>query len=444
MRRFVLLLTLLPLLGCDRPFVPVAEPSIRPTDPALFTLAQTADSLDVRLRVTSFRMVETVEVGGVPLAREARSDVWMTRLPLRRGLNTLPVRATDAGGVTGVDTLFAFRLDVATAPGPGSLPVARTGHTATPLPDGRVLVAGGAAAPDGPAAADAFVISADGASVSRLETGLQKARAGHTATLLPDGRVLVAGGRDPEGSRDLSDFVGSVEVFDPQTGAFSPLPVQGSPIVRARHTAFLRRVGTRLVLELLGGEGNLSFASTPRFGIRDDLRPFDVTADALVALSPGATTGQGNPIAPLAGHLTVRLADGAPENGDYLIAGAYFGTGGSDATNLLLRVRERSLNLDPAPAPLRPRQHAAAVPLGNDGIVLVTGGVTGAERTVVAEAEVYVRAARRYFTLPNSSLPAPAAGHALVRLRDGRICQIGGTGADGAARADVPCFTVRF
>ena len=83
-------------------------------------------------------------------------------------------------------------------------------HTATALPDGRVLVAGGftGATPtacDASAPADARCLSltaSDSAYVldpttgrfHRIDGGLLEARAGHTATSLPDGRVLLAGG----------------------------------------------------------------------------------------------------------------------------------------------------------------------------------------------------------------------------------------------------------
>jgi hypothetical protein len=43
-------------------------------------------------------------------------------------------------------------------------------------------------------------------------------RAAHTATLLPDGRVLIAGGFRKEGSREIS--ISSVEIYDPATNTF--------------------------------------------------------------------------------------------------------------------------------------------------------------------------------------------------------------------------------
>ena len=74
----------------------------------------------------------------------------------------------------------------------GSLATARVYHTATLLPNGKVLVAGGAdTRGDYVASAELY----DQASGTWTTTGsLNTARFAHTATLLPNGKVLVAGG----------------------------------------------------------------------------------------------------------------------------------------------------------------------------------------------------------------------------------------------------------
>ncbi len=70
---------------------------------------------------------------------------------------------------------------------------ARQAHTATLLPDGRVLVIGGGANTE---ALDSAEIGDPGSGTFSQTQPLTAARAWHTATLLPDGRVLVVGGGD--------------------------------------------------------------------------------------------------------------------------------------------------------------------------------------------------------------------------------------------------------
>src|SRR5437899_3667806 len=87
------------------------------------------------------------------------------------------------------------------------LSVPRRDHTATLLPNGTVLIAGGLDANNGVvASAEVYDPSTNGFS---SVGDMRAARVGHTVTLLSDGRALVAGGETGSGPAS------SIEVFDP-------------------------------------------------------------------------------------------------------------------------------------------------------------------------------------------------------------------------------------
>ena len=124
----------------------------------------------------------------------------------------------------------------------GKMNIARAGHTATLLADGKVLVVGGAnGSPDAIDAAELY----DPPSRSWTLTGrLNLARFADTATLLADGRVLVTGGFSHGG------FTNTAEVYDPAKGAWTRTGNMST--VRAGHSATLLQDGRVLVA---GGQG---------------------------------------------------------------------------------------------------------------------------------------------------------------------------------------------
>src|SRR5439155_1760760 len=119
----------------------------------------------------------------------------------------------------------------------GSLNTARFYHTATLLPNGKVLVAGGGQTDPYSASAELY----NPATGSWSPTGsFDTGRIFHTATLLANGKVLVAGGRDPR----LVELA-SADLYNPATGTWSATGSLNT--ARYDHTATLLLNGMVLV-----------------------------------------------------------------------------------------------------------------------------------------------------------------------------------------------------
>ena len=158
----------------------------------------------------------------------------------------------------------------------GTLAQPRGAHTATLLKDGRVLIAGGES-PSGSLATAELYDPASGTFGPIVP--MVQARAWQTATLLQDGRVLLVGGEDGSVVR------ASAELFNPATGKFAPAGYMVFP--RTRHAATLLADGRVLIT---GGEGNAGVRASaelydPATGSSprrfDDLRPGRATATLL-------------------------------------------------------------------------------------------------------------------------------------------------------------------
>ena len=151
--------------------------------------------------------------------------------------------------VTGVLLFAPPALSAGTWSATGSMVTPRFAQTATLLPNGKVLVAGGGdlALPN-PVLASAELY--DPVSGMWSATGsMVHPRQGHTATLLSNGKVLVAGGDDG------TNVLGSAELYDPATGTWSATGNLNT--VRISHTATLLPNGMdRKVLVAGGNDGS--------------------------------------------------------------------------------------------------------------------------------------------------------------------------------------------
>jgi hypothetical protein len=129
----------------------------------------------------------------------------------------------------------------------GNMSAIRTGHTATLLADGRVLIFGG----DVSGAPSAEIYDPAQGKFAPLPRPMSS-RSGHTATLLSSGKVLIAGGRNSSGNS------ATAEIFDPVTNSFRAVGSMAEP--RVNHTATVLPNGKVLVAG--GGVGSIAGSGT--------------------------------------------------------------------------------------------------------------------------------------------------------------------------------------
>ncbi|MDN3358542.1 kelch repeat-containing protein [Actinomadura sp. DC4] len=165
-------------------------------------------------------------------------------------------------GTDGRALTSAERFDPGTGTWTALAPMtdARSAHQAVLLDGGRLLVVGGVLATGGGTAAMAYCELYDPATRVWAPTGeLSTPRAGHQATLLPGGAVLVTGG-DTAGVQDdgtyRPDSLDTAERYHPDTGVWTP--AARMPGRRTRHRSVLLRTGRVLVA---GGTGGPAFAA---------------------------------------------------------------------------------------------------------------------------------------------------------------------------------------
>jgi hypothetical protein len=206
---------------------------------------------------------------------DERTGSFTTIAPMReRRARSLATRLRDGSVlITGGASCDGPRCSLPTAElfDPGSMrwsalpPMrhARIAHTATLLPDGRVLIAGGSDR-DGHVSASAELYDPVKRTFSET-SAMAVARYKHTAGLMADGRVLIAGGSD---DRDWQGTMSSTELFDAALGRFLPGPALNSKRFKLPATAVSLADGRVLIaggapaLELLDATGR-SFLPVP-------------------------------------------------------------------------------------------------------------------------------------------------------------------------------------
>lgn len=278
-----------------------------------------------------------------------------------------------------------------------SMSTARAGHTATLLPNGTVLVAGGqnCNCAGGPVGSTEVYDPATGWSPT---AGMSTPRVHHTATLLPNGRVLVAGGTI---DFTLDTITATAELYDPATNTWSPAASMSTP--RVGHTATLLTNGMVLVA---GGSNNLSTT-----GITASAELYDPVSNAWSSAGSMSTAR--------AAHSATALPSGA-----VLVAGG--GTNGNSPVATADLYDPVGSTWSSAASMSTPREGHTATLLLN-GMVLVTGGVFTVNNTgsiTTATAELYNPTTNIWASA--ASMSTPRENHTATLLQNGPLLVAGG------------------
>ncbi len=307
----------------------------------------------------------------------ARSNFTLTLLP--------DGRAVSMGGSTGMWTIDAHDTVQAYSPSTGTwswqapLPQPRYGHSATVLADGRVLVAGGHS---GNGTVTTAWLYAPATNTWTPTGSLNQARYLQSATLLKDGRVLLAGGGG----------VSSAELYDPATGTFSLTGALGSS--RFGHVA-VRLVDGRVLLA--GGYGSNPLATAELYD------PATGTFQATGSLSVPRYTVSGT----LLGNAQVLVAGGSSGSTTHATAELYDPVTGTFSPTGSMAVARSAHRL-------------IALETGN---VVVVGGSNASGTT--ASTELYEPSTGTF--RPLRPLRQPRSNFEVVLLKTGKVLVAGGS-----------------
>jgi len=325
------------------------------------------------------------------------------------GLSAGATSVTASIGSVSAGAAVAVSTDTWTAA--PQMPTERiSGHSATLLADGRLLVAGGVKSSGGTAAADVFDPAT---STWSTAAPMGVMRASHAATLLSDGRVLVTGGSTVSTSASQG-YVNnaSAEIYDPVANTWTATPPMS--VARSHHTATLLADGKVLVV---GGE-NATYL-------------VEASAEIYDPVANTWTAPRAQPLAARSQHTATLLASGKVlvAGGFDIVAGLLTPLASAELYDPVLVTTTTVDGNGIATVTVTGQDFTATTPLAfareghsatrlADGRVVIAGGAT-------TETEIYDPAAATWTT--QSPTAATHTSHGAVLLADGRILVVGGT-----------------
>lgn len=275
----------------------------------------------------------------------------------------------------------------------------RAAHTATLLPDGKVLIAGGFADKQSSLAqAELF----DPAQKTFASTGnMNVSRSGHTATLLPNGKVLIAGGYN-------GDYLASAEIYDPAARTFRP--TNNMHTARSGHVTVLLPNGKVL---LVGGVGT-GWTFLKNAELYDPAtNSFTTTGDMLAARES---------------HTVTLL-----RNGKVLIAGGHKDRRAAMTIYSSAEIYDPATGKFTATGDMTRIRHKHGAVLLTDGRVLIVGGADKRDgRPPYSSVEIYDPATGTFSATGDMNSPRYKLQDTIVLLKDGKVLIAG-----GANRAEV-------
>ena len=275
-----------------------------------------------------------------------------------------------------------------------SMATSRSNHTATLLPNGKVLIAGGFNGYTTAAKLASAELYDPATGLFSATNSMSKARVSHTATLLPNGKVLIIGG-----SNSSDGYLASTELYDPKTGMFSATGSLSVP--RSKHTATLLPDGKVLVA---GGSYGAIFLSSAEI--------YDPST-GLFSVVNGMTTAR-------ISHTATLLP-----NGKVLLTGGFGGTSSSAIYNSSAELYDPATGSFVATGNMATAKYLHAATLLPNGKVLVAGGRNaGYGGSAMAYAELFDPATGTFNA--TGSMLTPRQYHTITLLLNGKVLATAG------------------